>query len=232
MKIFKKFVSVMLFATMVCSMLTVSASFSDANTDKLYAPYLEQMASKGIVKGVWENTLAPDDVCTRGQLVTFLWRASEMPEAKKSDAITDLPEGAYYSEAAKWAFENGICKIYSDGSFMADVPTDREHATYFLYNWAKYIGKCEANTGVLLTPYTDSPEISKDSVTAFAWALSKELLFADENNMLNPKAPVTRGEVIYAIGKILNEHICNWSDWSDNGDGTCTKVCADDSAHI
>ena len=223
----------MVLSIFLCTIMPVQASvFTDLQADKLYASYIQQMFDNGIVMGTSSNTLAPDEICTRGQFVTFLWRASQMADAgSDGSAIKDLPKDSYYADAAMWAYENGICKIYSDGSFDGEAIADREHAAYFLYNWAKLIGKCKANTGVLLTPYTDSTEISKDSVTAFAWAISKELLFADENNMLNPKAPVTRGEVIYAIGKILNEHICNWSDFADNGDGTCTRVCADDSTH-
>ena len=221
----KRIIATALLCAMLCGMIFASA-FTDVD-DK----YVSILAEKEIAKGYGDGTFGYNDVCTREQFITFIWRASDKASAESDVSLGDVKDGAYYKDAVLWAYENGISKIYSDGSFGSGKPVDREHAAYFLYNWAKLTGRCEANTGVLLTDYTDATEISKDSVTAVAWAVSEGIIFDANSDKLNPKKTITRGEAAIALGKILDKHVCSFSDWTDNGDGTCKRTCSLDASH-
>ena len=51
------------------------AEFSDVPADSYFAEAVAWAASNGVTEGVGNGLFAPDNNCTRGQIVTFLWRA-------------------------------------------------------------------------------------------------------------------------------------------------------------
>jgi len=52
-----------------------SHAFTDVPDDAYYAKPVAWAAAKGIATGTGEGTFSPDTACTRGQIVTFLYRA-------------------------------------------------------------------------------------------------------------------------------------------------------------
>lgn len=203
-------------------------AFSDVEEN----PYVKSLAEKGIVKGYSDASFGPEDPCTRGQFLTFLWRATGEPAAEKNAKIKDIKGNEYYADAVWWAYENGITKIYSDDTFRADTPVDRQHAAYYLYKWAKLYNKSDMTKTMSMNKYLeDGVNISADSRTAFAWAMASGLLEAVDGGLVKPADPVTRIWTVNSIGKLLETHVCAWSDWKDNGDGTHTRVCTSDAPH-
>lgn len=53
-----------------------SSAFYDVRSNSFYARAVDWAVSKGITNGTGNNIFSPDDTCTRGQIVTFLYRAS------------------------------------------------------------------------------------------------------------------------------------------------------------
>lgn len=51
-----------------------AASFTDVPADADYAAAVSWAVQRGVTNGKTETTFAPDDTCTRGQIVTFLYR--------------------------------------------------------------------------------------------------------------------------------------------------------------
>ncbi|MBQ7681915.1 MAG: S-layer homology domain-containing protein, partial [Oscillibacter sp.] len=49
-------------------------NFTDVSTDSEYAQAVAWAVNLGITKGTTETTFSPDKTCTRGQIVTFLYR--------------------------------------------------------------------------------------------------------------------------------------------------------------
>ena len=52
-----------------------AAEFSDVPTDSYFADAVAWAAANGVTEGVGNGLFAPDNDCTRGQIVTFLYRA-------------------------------------------------------------------------------------------------------------------------------------------------------------
>lgn len=52
-----------------------SVSFSDVSPTSPYLDAIRWAVEKGITQGTSASTFAPDNICTRGQVVTFLYRA-------------------------------------------------------------------------------------------------------------------------------------------------------------
>ena len=84
-------------------------------------------ARKGVTRGYGGGaTFAPGVDCTHTQILTFLWRAADEPEAKGKAPFT---VASYYQDAVNWAWEKGLV----DGSFAPDVPCTRSQAVWYIW---------------------------------------------------------------------------------------------------
>ena len=116
-----------------CPEPSAPSSFSDVSQDAYYAKAVAWAVEAGIAHGYSSDAFGPDDVCTRGQVATFLWRAAGSPESAASSGFADVAEGAYYADAVAWAAENGIAHGYDNGSFGPDDGCTRSQAVTFLW---------------------------------------------------------------------------------------------------
>ena len=114
--------------------------FADVDETAYYAPAVEWAVMCGVTNGTKlndENGLnwfSPDATVTRGQAVTFLWRAMWEPEPEtQSNPFTDVSPKAYYYDAVLWAVENGITNGVSADSFAPNAPVTRGQLLTFLW---------------------------------------------------------------------------------------------------
>ncbi len=108
-------------------------SFDDVPTGAYYEEAVAWAAEKGITEGTSATTFAPKALCTRAQVVTFLWRAAGCPEPQNAGSFADVTAGSYYAKAVAWAIENGITGGTGDGMFSPDAGCTRAQAVTFLY---------------------------------------------------------------------------------------------------
>ena len=108
--------------------------FSDVtSSDYFYKPVLWAV-EKGITNGVNPGYFGANDTCTRGQVVTFLWRAEGSPKPSSSvNPFTDVTSSDYFYEPVLWAVEKGITKGTSDKTFGPEDPCNRGQIVTFLY---------------------------------------------------------------------------------------------------
>jgi len=109
--------------------------FTDVAADAYYYDAVLWAVEKGITNGTGDGTtFSPDADCSRAQIVTFLWRSEGMEEAKGENVFTDVPAGAYYTEAVQWAVEKGITNGTGDGTtFSPEADCTRAQIVTFLY---------------------------------------------------------------------------------------------------
>ena len=112
-----------------------------ADPGKYYFKHVYWAAETGITKGYNLEYFAPQDECTREQMMTFLWRMAGQPEPKSTvSPFSDVKKGAYYFKAVLWGVEKGITKGYSSGpyagKFGVGLPCTREQAMTFLWRMA------------------------------------------------------------------------------------------------
>ena len=110
--------------------------FKDVPVDAYYYEAVKWAAEKGITGGVGNGLFAPNQPCTRAQIVTFLWRAAGSPAPKNMSSFTDVPADAFYAKAVAWAVENGITGGTGDGKFSPDATCTRAQSVTFLYRAA------------------------------------------------------------------------------------------------
>ena len=87
-----------------------------------------------VTNGMDETHFGPHLTVTRGQAVTFLWRAMGCP-TPVSDAhgFWDISSSDYYFEPVLWAVEQGITKGTSAHSFSPNDTLSTQHMVTFLY---------------------------------------------------------------------------------------------------
>ena len=99
-------------------------------------------AEKGITTGYDYEYFAPQEECTREQMMTFLWRLAGKPEPRATESpFSDVQSGAYFCKAVLWGVEKGITAGYSEGEyagmFGVGLPCTREDAMTFLWRLAR-----------------------------------------------------------------------------------------------
>ena len=87
-----------------------------------------------VTTGVDETHFGPDDTVTRGQAVTFLWRALGCPEPRSAqNAFEDVAASDYYYPAVLWAVEKGIARGTDETHFSPAQTCSEAHIITFLY---------------------------------------------------------------------------------------------------
>ena len=113
--------------------LTAAASFNDVAADAYYAEAVAWAVKNNVTDGIDDGMFGPATSVTRGQAMTFLWRAADRPAAKGAqNMFTDVPENEYYAEAVAWAVENGITDGYGDTTFEPGLPVTNAQMLTFL----------------------------------------------------------------------------------------------------
>ena len=108
--------------------------FVDVPKGGYFEDAVDWAVENGITTGTDASHFSPDDVCTRAQAVTFLWRAAGCPQPKnRTMPFTDVPKSSYFYDAVLWAVEAGITKGTSDTKFSPDDLCTRAQIAVFLW---------------------------------------------------------------------------------------------------
>ena len=108
--------------------------FVDVPAGSFYYKAVLWAVEAGITTGVSPDHFNPFGDCTRGQVVTFLWRAVGAPKAAGESAFTDVTDSnAYYYDAVLWAVKNGVTTGVGDGTFGVNNVCNRAQVVTFLY---------------------------------------------------------------------------------------------------
>ena len=108
--------------------------FTDVKAGSYYYEAVLWAVENGIVYGVSDTRFAPNQTCTRGHIVSFLYRSKGRPQVNEAEnTFTDLVPGAYYYDAVLWAVENGITAGVGNNRFAPDQTCTRGQIVSFLY---------------------------------------------------------------------------------------------------
>ena len=162
--------------------------FYDVPNGAYFYEAVKWAVKNGITTGVGNDLFAPEQPCTRAQIVTFLWRAAGSPEPKTASSFTDVPANAYYAKAVAWAVENGITNGMTETTFAPNATCTRGQSVTFLYRALK--GTASGSTN-----FTD---VKSDAFYADAinWAVANNVTNGTSNTTFSPNADCTRAEIV------------------------------------
>ena len=153
--------------------------------------YWAYFADPQITNGVDKTHFGPDNSCTRGQVVTFLWRAAGCPEPKNTTTtFKDLKEGGFYLKAVAWAVENEITNGLSADKFGPDATCTRGQIVTFLW---RFRGRPAPKNAAV--PFKDLKE-GGFYLDAVAWAVENNITNGMSADKFAPDATCTRGQVV------------------------------------
>ena len=162
--------------------------FYDVPNGAYFYEAVKWAVENGITTGVGNDLFAPEQSCTRAQIVTFLWRAAGSPEPKTASSFTDVPVSTYYAKAVAWAVENGITNGMTATMFAPDATCTRGQSVTFLYRALK--GTASGSTN-----FTD---VKSDAfyADAISWAVANNVTNGTSNTTFSPNADCTRAEIV------------------------------------
>lgn len=185
-------------ATFQAEETSPETGFIDVAANAYYANAVAWAVENGITNGTSAVTFSPDTACTRGQIVTFLWRAMGSPEpAGSSASFTDVSGDAYYSKAVQWAVENGITQGMSGTTFAPNATVTRSQTVTFLWRTANQPGASASSFADVSSGayYAD----------AVAWAVSQGITQGTTATAFSPGNPCTRGQIVTFLYRYLGE---------------------------
>ena len=106
--------------------------FRDVNKNDYYYSAVLWAVENGITSGTSADTFSPTATVTRGQTVTFLYRAAGSP-AVSGGSFSDVAANAYYANAVAWASQNNITSGTGNGKFSPGADCTRGQIVTLLY---------------------------------------------------------------------------------------------------
>lgn len=183
------------------------AKYTDIDRDGWYHEGVDFVTGMGMFEGVSADRFAPDNLMTRGMLVTVLWRKQGMPEPNWECPFSDVSAGTYYEKAITWAVQERIVKGYSPTVFGPNDPLTREQLAAIIVRY-RYIDNTWHMTATKQKDYVDQikrDELAKhfddvDQISEYAvnylWELwTREILKGVDTRELCPKGYATRAQV-------------------------------------
>ena len=169
--------------------------FYDVPNDAYYYEAVKWAVENGITGGIGNSLFAPNQPCTRAQIVTFLWRAAGSPVVNYAMNMTDVAESAYYAEAVRWALSHGITTGTDDGKFSPDAACTRAQAVAFLFRAAVANGLEAVTLSDLISGFDDATSVPAYAVPAMNWALSQGIVKGSGTQLL-PSGTCTRAQIV------------------------------------
>ena len=164
--------------------------FTDVDADDYFYNAVYWAVENGITDGTSDTEFSPGRTVTRGEMVTFLWRAAGSPQPATSvNPFEDVSSSAYYYDAVLWAVENGITDGVSDTRFDPDGQCTRAQMVTFLWRAA---GQPDAGTS---NPFTDV-DGEEYYYGAVLWASANGVTDGTSETEFSPDGECTRAQAV------------------------------------
>ena len=165
------------------------ANFTDVAAGSYCYDAVQWAVANGITNGTDATHFSPNAGCTRGQVVTFLWRAAGEPVVSGNVGFVDVAPGSYCYEAVKWAVANGITKGTDATHFSPNATCTRGQVVTFMYRAAgePAVGGSNGFVDVAAGSYC---------YNAVQWAVAKGITKGTDATHFSPSATCTRGQVV------------------------------------
>lgn len=163
--------------------------FDDVAEDAWYHDSVYWAAGDGVAQGKDEHIFAPEDISSRGELITFLWRAAGKPESTIANPYTDVSESDECYQAVLWATEQGITVGTAEGEFSPHAAVTRAQMVVFIYRAE------QAEPVDVENPFTDV-EADAYCYDAVLWAVDKGVTVGTSATTFSPNMACTRAHAV------------------------------------
>lgn len=178
--------------------LEMLIAFTDVDAEDYFYDAVAWAMAHNVTFGTSDTTFSPDNVCTRAQAVTFLWRAAGSPQPQMIiNPFEDVQESDYFYNAVLWSVENNITAGTSAGTFSPDTVCTRSQAVTFLYRY----------DGTVATEMTEFIDVNETAYyyDAVQWAAQNGITSGTGTNTFSPEANCTRAQIVTFLYRALKK---------------------------
>lgn len=163
--------------------------FNDARPTDYFFDAVSWAYYNGIAEGVNEMRFGVNEPCTRGQIVTYLWRVAGSPTPYGKNPFGDVFVGSYCYDAVLWAYQRGITNGTDPTTFSPNKTVTRGQAMTYLHRFA---GSVDASYGVSFADVSPNAYYAP----AIRWALSQGITNGTSPSTFSPDAPCTKAQIV------------------------------------
>ncbi|MDR0813740.1 MAG: S-layer homology domain-containing protein [Oscillospiraceae bacterium] len=172
--------------------------FRDIPENAWYIQNLVFAIEHKLFSGLSDTSFGPGLPMTRAMLVTVLHSNAGKPAPLSANVFTDVPDDAWYTNAVRWAAENGVVSGTGEGQFSPNANVTREQLALILY---KYRGSPAVADGDLT--FADAQDVSAWAKTAVKWCFENKIVTGKNGNLLDPQGQATRAEVAAMLNRFV-----------------------------
>ena len=194
----KKLLSLLLALVLISGLSVPSLAaggFADVDANAYYAEAVDWAVENGVTSGTSATTFSPEKTCTRGQIITFIWRAAGSPMPSGDYPVSDIAPNNYFYNAVLWAKERNM---FSGDSFRPNDPCTRLEAVEFLH-LVYWRGAVKSN----FSDVSDSQAVD--------WAASWGITSGTSATTFSPDAICTRGQIVTFLHRAVQQPVVDIS---------------------
>lgn len=177
---------------------------------------IDELYSKGVVRGVGDNKFAGANLMERGDFVLMLENAFHYPAISVNKYnFYDVKAEDYYFTAINNARGNGI--VEDTPVFNPQEPLKRIDAFKMLFNTMNIYGCVGSNGSTDVSMYSDSALLLNTKDKIAVGTLTKLGIVSGSNGELKPNNTVTRAEMAVMLSNTLAVYEASGSKTADTG---------------
>lgn len=177
-------------------------AFKDVSANYWAQTFIQELASRNIIKGFPDGSFRPNDPVTRAQFAALLSQAMNKQTVRSSATFTDVSSTNWAATAIQKAYTTGFMSGYSATTFRPNENISRVQILVSLANGLGYAPTKPANTTLQL--YSDATTVPAYARNSVAAATENRMVVNYPNlKLLNPNQPATRAEVAAFIYQAL-----------------------------
>ena len=172
--------------------------FSDVAEGAWYYDAVRYASENGLMGGYGNGRFGPNDNLSRAQFAQILFNKEGRPVVNYLLRYNDVADGAWYTEAVRWATSQGVVSGYGNGMFGPNDNITREQLAVMLW---RYAGSPAATDKEL--HFTDADKASGYALEALRWAVENGVMGGYGNGQLAPQGLATRAQVAQMLMNFL-----------------------------
>ncbi len=178
-------------------------TFSDVSSNYWASGFIQELASRNVIKGFPDGSFRPNDPVTRAQFAAMLRQAfPNAPKVRSAISFTDVPTNYWGYEAIQTAYTSGFLAGYPGGTFHPNENIPRAQSLVSLANGLQYASTAPADTTLqIFRDAADIPGYARGSIAAAAER--RIIVNYPDVQLLNPNQVATRAEVAAFIFQAL-----------------------------
>ena len=184
------------------AVVIAQVAFKDIPANFWAQTFINELATRDIIKGFPDGSFRPNDPVTRAQFAAMLSKAMTKAPIRNSVTFGDVPSNYWAAQAIQKSYTTGFMSGYPGNVFSPNQNIPRVQILVSLANGLNYVPSKASET--ILQVYSDVNSIPAYARNSVAAATENRMVVNYPNiKLLNPNQPSTRAEVAAFIYQAL-----------------------------